>query len=139
MNFIVDSSFALAWVMKDEAGPETDKILDSLGRGDKAFVPALWHWEIANALLGAEKRKRATKTEINAHLLLLRSLPIEVDEVAINQAWGATHWLAQQHALTSYDAAYLELAIRRGLPLATLDEALQAAVKIEKVPLLPEK
>jgi predicted nucleic acid-binding protein len=137
MNFIVDSSFALAWVMKDEAGPETDKILDSLGRGAKAFVPALWHWEIANALLGAEKRKRATKTEINAHLLLLRSLPIEVDEVAINQAWGATHLLAQQHALTSYDAAYLELAIRRGLPLATLDEALQAAAIIEKVQLLP--
>jgi predicted nucleic acid-binding protein len=139
MNFIVDSSFALAWVMKDEAGPETDKVLDSLGRGAKAFVPALWHWEIANALLGAERRKRATRTEINGHMLLLRSLPIEIDEGAVSQAWGATHLLAQQHTLTSYDAAYLELAIRRGLPLATLDAALRAAAQLEKIPLLPEK
>ncbi len=139
MNFIVDSSFALAWVMKDEAGPETDKILDSLGQGAKAFVPALWHWEIANALLGAERRKRAGRTEINAHLLLFRSLPIEVDEEAVHQAWGATQLLAQKHMLTSYDAAYLELAIRRGLPLATLDEALVAAAALEKVLLLPEK
>ncbi len=139
MNFVVDSSFALAWVMKDEAGPPTDKALDSLGQGAKAFVPPLWHWEIANALLGAERRKRATRTEINGHLLLFRSLPIEVDEGAVNQAWGATHLLAQKHTLTSYDAAYLELAIRRDLPLATLDQALRAAAKSEKVSLLPEK
>jgi predicted nucleic acid-binding protein len=102
-------------------------------------VPALWHWEIANALLNAERRKRATRTEINGHILLFRSLPIEVDEAEINQAWGATQALARQHMLTSYDAAYLELAIRRGLPLATLDKGLLAAAKMERLPLLPEK
>ena len=139
MNFIVDSSMALAWVMRDESGPETDKVLDSLGRGAKAFVPALWHWEIANGLLNVERQKRATKTEINGHILLLQTLPIEVDEAAIDQAWGATHLLAQRHKLTSYDASYLELAIRRGLPLATLDNDLAAAAKLEKIPLLPEK
>lgn len=139
MNFIVDSSFALAWVMRDEAGPATDQVLDSLGRGATAFVPALWHWEIAHVLLSVERQKRAAKTEIQAHLRLLQSLPIEVDEMALDQAWGATHLLAQQHRLTSYDAAYLELAIRRGLPLATLDKELVAAAKIQKVPLLPEK
>ena len=139
MNFIVDSSFALAWVMKDEAGPETDQVLDSLGQGAKAFVPALWHWEIANGLLKVERQKRATRPEIRGHMLLLQSLPIGVDEAALNQAWGATHLLAQKHRLTSYDAAYLELAIRRGLPLATLDKELAAAARIEKVPLLPEK
>ncbi|MGA2173668.1 MAG: type II toxin-antitoxin system VapC family toxin [Verrucomicrobiota bacterium] len=139
MNFVVDSSFALAWVLKDETTPETDKALDSLGQGAKAFVPALWRWEMANALLTVEKRKRATMTEVNGHLSLLRSLPIEMDETAPDQAWSITHSLAQKHKLTSYDAAYLELAIRRGLPLATLDSDLAAAAKAEKVELLPAK
>jgi predicted nucleic acid-binding protein len=139
MNFVVDSSFALAWVLKDETTPETDKALDSLGQGAKAFVSALWRWEMANALLTVEKRKRATMTEVNGHLSLLRSLPIEMDETAPDQAWSITHSLAQKHKLTSYDAAYLELAIRRGLPLATLDSDLAAAAKAEKVELLPAK
>ena len=139
MNFVVDSSMALAWVMRDEAGSETDKVLDLLGRGGRAFVPAIWHWEIANALLSVERQKRATKMEINRHLSLFRSLPITVDEVAINQAWGVTHLLAQQHRLTSHDAAYLEMAVRLGLPLATLDQDLVAAAQTEKVQLLPRE
>jgi predicted nucleic acid-binding protein len=133
MNFVVDASFALAWVLKDEATAETDTLLDSLGQGSKAVVPALWRWEIANALLNVERRKRATKAEVGTHLTLLRSFPIEIDEAAANQAWTAAHVLAQKHKLTSYDAAYLELAIRRGLPLASLDADLQAAAKAEKV------
>jgi len=133
MNFVVDASFALAWVLKDEATVETDKILDSLGRGSKAFVPALWRWEIANALLNVERRKRATRAEVGRHLTLLQSFPIEIDEAAVNAAWSATHLLAQQHGLTTHDAAYLELAIRRGLPLASLDTKLQAAAKTAKV------
>lgn len=136
MNFAVDSSFALAWVLKDETTPETDRVLNSLGQGAKAFVPALWRWEIANALLKVERRKRATMAETNAHLLLLRSLPIELDEAAHDQAWTATYSLAQKHKLTSYDAAYLELAIRRVLPLATLDSELAAAAKKENVNLV---
>src|SRR5580658_6562197 len=110
MNFVVDASFAMAWVLKDEATVETDKILDSLGQGSKAFVPALWRWEIANALLNVERRKRATKAEVARHLTLLQSFPIEIDEAAVSAAWSATHLLAQQYGLTSYDAAYLELA-----------------------------
>lgn len=133
MNFTVDASFALAWVLKDEATAATDKVLDSLGRGSKAFVPALWHWEIANALLGVERRKRATNAEVGRHLTLLQSYPIEIDEVAVHRAWAATHSLAQQYKLTSYDAAYLELAIRRGLPLASLDTDLLSAAKAEKI------
>jgi predicted nucleic acid-binding protein len=86
-----------------------------------------------------EKRKRATITEINGHLLLLRSLPIELDETAHDQAWTVAYSLAQKHKLTSYDAAYLEMAIRRGLPLATLDSELKAAAKSENVILLPAK
>ena len=139
MNFVVDSLMALAWVLKDETTAETDKILDSLGQGAKAFVPALWRWEMANGLLTVEKRKRATRTEVNGHFLRLGSLPIEIDEPASDQAWTVTHALAQKHSLTSYDAAYLELAIRRGLPLATLDSDLAAAAKLQKVDVLPAK
>ena len=133
MNFVVDASFALAWVLNDEATTETDKVLDSLGRGSKAFVPALWRWEIANALLSIERQKRAAKADVARHMMLLQSYPIEIDEAAANQAWSATHLLAQRHRLTSYDAAYLELALRLGLPLASLGTELQAAAKTEKV------
>ncbi len=137
MNFILDSSFALAWVLKDEATPATDRVLDSLGQGARAFVPALWRWEMGNALLNVERQKRATKAEVSRHLSLFEALPIEVDETALNQAWSATYLLAQKHRLTSYDAAYLELAMRRGLPLASLDGHLQTAAGLEKVELLP--
>jgi len=133
MNFVVDASFAMAWVLKDEATLETDRILNSLGQGAKAFVPVLWRWEVANALLNVERRKRATQVELGKHLTLLKSLPIEIDEAAVHEAWGATHSLAQQYKITSYDASYLELSIRRGLPLASLDVELQAAAKAEKV------
>jgi predicted nucleic acid-binding protein len=133
MNFVVDASFTLAWVLKDESTPETDKVLDSFGRGARDYVPALWRWEIANALLGVEKRKRATNIEVGRHLTLLQTYPVQVDEAAVDQAWTTTHALAQRYKLTSYDAAYLELAIRRGLPLATLDAALQAAARAEIV------
>lgn len=136
MNFVVDASFALAWVLRDEATAETDRILDSLGRGSKALVPALWRWEIANALLSIERQKRATNAEVARHLTLLRSYPIEIDETAASEAWTGAHTLARQHRLTVYDAAYLELAIRRGLPMASLDADLHRAAKAEKIEVL---
>ncbi len=136
MNLVVDASFALAWVLEDEATPETDRVLDALGAGGKAFVPALWHWEIGNALLSVERQKRCSGAEASRHLALLRLLPIELDEAAVSQAWSATRALAQKHKLTGYDAAYLELAIRRSLPLASLDAELLAAAKRESLELL---
>lgn len=139
MNFVADCSITMAWILRDEATPATDQVLDLLGRGASASVPALWRWEVSNVLLLAERRKRVTKGEANAHLSRLGALPIEHDEIAVNQAWNVTHLLAQKHKLTSYDAAYLELALRRNLPLASLDAALRAAAKAEKVELLPEK
>jgi predicted nucleic acid-binding protein len=133
MNFVVDASFALPWALRDEATAATDKFLDSLGRGAKAFAPALWRWEIANALLSIERQKRASLLEVSGHLSLLQSLPVEIDESAASHAWSGTHSLARKHRLTSYDAAYLELALRRGLPLASLDRDLIAAAKAEGV------
>lgn len=115
MNFVLDSSLAGAFVLEDEATPATDAVLDSLGEGAKACAPALWRWEVANLLLMAERRKRLTSADRHRHLTQLKTLPAAVDE-----AWNATPLLAQKHKLSSYDAAYLELAIRRGLPLGTL-------------------
>lgn len=137
MNFVLDSSLGLAFVLADEATTATDKVLDSLGKGAKAFVPALWRWEIGNALLMAQRRKRLVPAEVHRHLALLAALPIEPDEGAFEEAWTATLLLAQKHKLTCYDAAYLELALRSGIALATLDADLRSAAKSEKVALLP--
>lgn len=139
MNFILDSSLTMAFVLADEATIETDKILDNLGQGGKAFAPALWRWEVGNVLLMAERRKRITAAESQHHLQLLQSLPVDLDENAWWEAWDATPRLARKHHLTLYDAAYLELAVRRGLPVGSLDTELRKAAKAEGLKLLPEK
>lgn len=137
MNFVVDSSLALTWVLADEATPETDELVDSFGAGAKAYAPHLWVWEIVNVLLSIERSKRAVKPVLASALGRFRSLPIELDSEATERAFDVTRELAQKHRLTSYDAAYLELALRLGLPLATLDRDLRLAAKAESVPVLP--
>jgi predicted nucleic acid-binding protein len=139
VTFVLDSSLALAFVLEDEATPESDALLESLGHGAVAEVPALWRWEVANGLLMAERRNRITSAENHRHLAHLKALPIEVDAAAFEEAWSGTHALARKHRLTIYDAAYLEAAIRHGVALGSLDSGLRAAAKAEKVPLLPEK
>jgi predicted nucleic acid-binding protein len=139
VTFVLDSSLAMAFVLRDESSAATDAVLDRLGQGAKAFVPALWRWEVANVLLMAERRGRIASADAHRHMLHLKNLPIEVDEASWDEAWSAVHLLAQKHSLTAYDAAYLEAAIRHGAPLGSLDKELRAAAKAEKVPLLPEK
>ncbi len=101
----------------------------------RAVVPDLWHVEVANALLVGERRKRSTQANTVTWLGFLASLPIAVDEETKVRAFGNTVSLARTHELSAYDAAYLELAIRRGLPLATLDDKLKAAAQAVGVPL----
>ncbi len=139
MRFVLDSSLAIAFVLKDEATAATDRILDSFGQGAMAYVPALWRWEVANVTVMAERRSRISSAEGHRHLTRLKGLPIEVDEAAFDEAWSATYLLAQKHKLTIYDSAYLETAIRCGVALGSLDAELRAAAKAEKVPLLPEE
>jgi predicted nucleic acid-binding protein len=139
LTFVLDSSLAMAFVFQDEATAETDKILDSFGRGVEAIAPPLWRWEIGNALLMAERRKRLTPAETVRHLQALEMLPIEADEDASRRAWDASLLLARAHKLTLYDAAYLELATRRGFPLGSLDRSLRTAARAEGVRLLPER
>ncbi len=129
----------MAFVLKDEATVETDKVLDGLGQSANAFAPALWRWEVANGLLMAERRKRIFPADCNRHLTELYALPVETDGNASQEAWNASLLLARKHSLTIYDAAYLELAIRQGVALGSLDTALRKAAKSEGVKLLPEK
>lgn len=118
----------MTWCFQDEATPQTDKLLDRL-RNDGAVVPELWRWEVANVLVMAERRKRLTNSDVVARLGLLDNLPITLDSDGADRAWRDTRMLAEAHALTVYDAAYLELALRLGCDLATLDKDLRAAAK----------
>ena len=126
MTFVLDASVTVAWCFADERGPYAESALDSL-RGSETIVPHLWGLEVANALLTAERKGRLTAGEATQFVKLFLSLPIAVDPVSRGRALTTIHRLARTHGLTSYDASYLELAVREGLPLATLDSALAAA------------
>lgn len=135
-DFILDASVALAWCFEDESTPASYALLESL-TAQKALVPPLWRWEIGNALLSAERRGRLDAGAADLFLRLLEQLPIQVDAQATHAACGGTRELAHAHGLSGYDAAYLELAQRSGLPLATRDEDLAAAARAAGLRLLP--
>lgn len=126
MEFVLDGSVTMAWYFADESNAYADSVLTKLGTA-RAFVPALWPLEVANTLVVGERRKRSTQAQAAAWLGILESLPIEIDGETPIHAWSRTLSLARSHNLSAYDASYLELALRRGLPLATLDAKLKAA------------
>ena len=135
MSFVVDSSVALAWVYSEETTEAISEVLARLtDRG--AWVPALWRLEVANVLEMNVRRGRHDAAFRDAALADPAVLPISIDAETDRQAWAATLRLAARHRLTVYDAAYLELAQRRGLPLATLDKELRDAATAEGVILL---
>jgi len=125
-EFILDGSLALAWYFRDEADSYADAVAARIPIA-RALVPLIWPLEVANALLMGERRQRSTEAQAAKWLSNLRSLPIAVDEETNHQAWGDVLSLGRTYGLSAYDAAYLELALRRGLPLATLDDKLKAA------------
>jgi len=132
-EFVLDGSLALAWYFKDEA----DAYADAVAAGfpaTRATVPAIWPLEIANGVLMGERRQRSTEAQAAKWLGYLVRLPIYLDDGTSERAWGEVLGLARAHRLSAYDAAYLELALRRGLPLATLDEKLKAAALAAGVP-----
>lgn len=126
--FVLDCSVALAWCFPDEKTAESQRVLQSLKKG-AAVVPSLWFLEVSNALLVAERRGRITAEAAGQALKLLSNLPIEVDERSGFPLSADLLTLAREHDLTAYDAAYLELARRLSLPLATLDRKLQTAAR----------
>lgn len=135
MSFVVDSSAALAWVYRDETTEAISEVFARLTENG-AWVPMLWRLEVANVLEMGVRRGRHDAAFRDATLADLALLPISVDPETDRQAWSATLRLAERHRLTMYDAAYLELAQRRGLPLATLDGELRDAASAEGVILL---
>lgn len=126
MTFVVDTSIALSWCFEDERTPETLALLVRIGESG-AFAPQHWPTEVLNGLMMAERRKRVTRDQRRRLGVFLRDLPITLDEETIAQVWVATQDLAERFRLTVYDAIYLELAHRRGLPLATLDQEMRTA------------
>jgi len=133
--FVVDCSIAMAWLFHDEATPKTAPLLSRLAN-ETALVPAWWFIEITNVLAMAERKGRITARQSDAFIADLSKLGIERDNEAPDRAFTHLLALCRTHRLTSYDAIYLDLAIRRSLPLATLDEDLRKAAKKLGVSLL---
>jgi predicted nucleic acid-binding protein len=128
MSFVVDTSITLAWCFEEE---RTQPIMDLLYRlGQQgAHAPLLWPLEALNGLLMAQRRRRIHAQQREELAEFLRVLPVALDSETTEHAWTTTAQLADRHRLTAYDAAYLELALRRKLPLATLDHELIKAAK----------
>ncbi len=129
-TLVLDCSMTMAWCFADESTPETMAVQDRLA-SEAALVPAHWFLEVVNVLAMAEKRKRISPEDSAAFLQQLSILDIQVDEEASRRAFDHLLPLCRGHGLTSYDAAYLDLVLRRQLPLASLDEPLcQVAVSL---------
>ena len=124
---VLDASFTFQWLFQDEASPDGYAALAVIGR-DGAVVTALWFVEITNVLRMSERRGRIAETGLQEALRLLRSLPLIVDEPPSLAGAEPILRLMRTHRLTAYDATYLELACRPGLPLATKDRDLLVAV-----------
>jgi len=123
-GWVLDASVALALGLPDERSPAADGLLAVFERGDEVRVPVLWWYEIANALASARRRGRVTAADHARLLELYRTLPVKTDALFADRAFTESSRTAAASGLSAYDAAYLELAARRGLGLATLDDRL---------------
>jgi predicted nucleic acid-binding protein len=132
---VIDASLALAWCFGDETSPAADKAIDQV-RDKGALVPPLWRLEVANVLFAAERRGRIGRADLERRLNLLSALAIMTDAETDSRAWTDTLTLARAQQLTLYDATYLELAMRHGAELATLDQDLAQAARRMGVPVL---
>jgi predicted nucleic acid-binding protein len=127
LAFVVDASVTLSWCFDDERHPYGQAALDALATAE-AVVPCVWPLEVSNALLIAERRKRVTLNRVTEFLADIGALAIQVDHAQRSVVWSDVIRLARVNMLTIYDAAYLEVALRHGIPLATSDKALVAAL-----------
>ena len=135
-RLVLDCSVALCWFFRDEADPYADGVATKL-TSTEAVVPSLWPLEVANAVLMGERRKRSTQDDAQRWITVLETLRITLDGETAARAWNDTLRLSRAQILSAYDAAYLELALRHGLPLATLDAGPKAAAQAVGVPLFP--
>ena len=132
MPFVLDASVTASWALADENSPFAAQVATRL-KSEVAFVPRIWWYEIRNLLLVNERRQRITSNDSSAYLTLLSSFPIKIDPLFDEEP---IFQLARQFRLSFYDAAYLELAQRHAIPIATLDRGLQAAAVSAGISLL---
>jgi predicted nucleic acid-binding protein len=128
-GFVVDSSVGISWVALSQSTNVTDRLLDDVAAGTPFLVPILWLFEVANALLVLTRRKRIDGEDCSRGRSILSRLKPVVDDEGAGLALGKITDLAQKHELSVYDAAYLELAIRKRLPLASRDVSLNKAAR----------
>jgi predicted nucleic acid-binding protein len=128
-ELVLDCSVTAVWLFEDETSPYAEAILDELAFGREALAPFVWPLEVSNVLLVGERRGRIAETQSAAFWETLKALPISVDERAPMTSSDAILALGREHGLSSYDAAYLELAVRNSIPIATLDERLANAAQ----------
>jgi predicted nucleic acid-binding protein len=134
VNFVLDASVTLAWCFEDEGGEYAERVLGAL-RTSEAVAASIWPLEVANGLAVAERRGRLDAGVAAQFMELVLALPIAVDPSSRASGLRAAHRLARARGLSAYDAAYLELALRQGIPLATLDARLREAAAAEGVQL----
>jgi predicted nucleic acid-binding protein len=136
-TIVLDASVAVAWCFEDESTSFSEGILDLLSAGTEVLTPAIWPFEVANALLMAERRKRIKMAQVTALLARIARLRVSVEPIQTSSAFNQILSIARQNNLTEYDAAYVELALRQGFPLATLDAGLRTAARHLGIALVP--
>ncbi len=135
-RFVVDNSVVMSWCFEDQANVYADSILERLTDG-VAYVPSVWPIEVVNVLLAAERKRYISQAASVRFISLLSELPIFVESEGPEKAMKELLGLARSHSLSSYDASYLDLAMKKGLALATLDERLRKAAANTSVLILP--
>ena len=127
--FVADCSVTIAWAVPSQSSKATDGLLDHLAAGTTLIVPVLWFFEVANTLIVLTRRKKLSRESCDRARSMLAALAPVADTEGAGVALHATSSLADRYSLSVYDAAYLELALRRGIPLATSDAALASAAR----------
>lgn len=135
MSLVLDASMAVTWLFESEHTEASHRLLGRVG-SEGALVPSIWRLEVANVLRNAILRRRCDASYAERSLQRLARLPILADEETHARAWSTTSQLSRDQNLTLYDAAYLELALRAGLPLASCDRALIEAATRRQVQVL---
>ncbi len=134
-EFVIDNSVVMSWCFQDETNKYADDVLGLLEEGT-AYVPAIWPLEVSNVLLVAERRRLLSQADSSRFISLLFELPIIVDQESPERMLSEILALAREYKLSSYDASYLDLAMRKGLPVATTDMNIIAAAKRSSVPII---
>jgi predicted nucleic acid-binding protein len=135
-SFVIDNSVVMSWCFQDQVNDYADRVLGQLIDAT-AYVPSIWPLEVVNVLLAAERRSYISEADSSRFINLLSQLPILVQQERPEKEMNDLLALARAHELSSYEASYLDLAMKRGLPLATLDKKLRQAAKAVKLPILP--